>query len=274
MGIRLAVVGLLSLLASVLAPVQAQGAGDLLVNPTRVVFEGRKRAAELNLSNVGAAKGVYRVSLVRMEMTETGGFRQVPTERVPGQVAPEDLVRFSPREVSLDPQESQTVRLQLRKPADLPPGEYRIHLSFMSVPPIPEAQDPAAAAAAKGLSIKLTPVFGLAIPVIIRQGDTSATATFADLAYDQARRELHFTIQRQGNQSLYGDLKATFTPASGKEEELCQANGVAVYTPNPIRRMVIPAPIKAKGGGRIRLTYARVDAETGPLLAEAFLDLP
>jgi hypothetical protein len=274
MGIRLAAIGLLSLLASVLVPLQAQGAGDLLVNPTRIVFEGRKRAAELNLSNVGLAKGVYRVTLVRMEMTETGGFHQLPTERVPGQVAPEDLVRFSPREVTLDPQESQTVRLQLRKPADLPPGEYRIHMAFQSVPPVPEAQAPAEAGSGKGLSIKLTPVFGLAIPIIIRQGETAATASLADLAYDSTRREIHFTLQRQGNQSVYGDLKATFKPASGKEEEISEANGVAVYTPNPLRRMVLSAPIKAKGPGRIHLTYARPDADSEPLMAEAFLDLP
>ena len=272
MGIRVAVLGLLSLL-STLMPLRAQGAGDLLVNPTRVVFEGRKRATELNLSNVGTTKATYRLSLVRMEMSENGGFRQLPSERVPGQVAPEDLIRFSPREVTLDPQESQTVRLQLRKPADLPPGEYRIHMAFQSIPPVPEAAD-SATSPAKGLSIKIVPVFGVAIPLIIRQGDTSATATLTDLAYDQPRQELHFSLQRQGNQSLYGDFKATFKPASGAEEVIGEANGVAIYTPNLVRRMVLAAPIKAKGGGRIHLTYALPETETGPLLAEAFLDLP
>jgi hypothetical protein len=251
----------------------AQGAGDLLVSPTRVVFEGRKRAAELNLSNVGSVRATYRINLVRMEMLENGGFRTLPTEKTPGQVAPEDLLRFSPREVTLEPGEAQTVRLQLRKPADLPAGEYRVHLSFQGVPPPPEPEDPKAPPV-HGLSITLKPVFGLAIPVIIRSGETSATVALAELAYDPQRAELHSTLLRKGNQSVYGDFRITFKPASGPEAVCGEANGVAIYTPNPLRKMVLPVSPRAQGPGRLHLTYALPETEGGALLAEAFLDLP
>ena len=55
-------------------PPPTGGIGDLLVAPTRVVFDGRKRSAELNLANIGQARATYRVSLVRMEMDEIGAF--------------------------------------------------------------------------------------------------------------------------------------------------------------------------------------------------------
>lgn len=106
------------------APAQSPpsgGGGDLLVAPTRVVFEGRKRAAEVSLSNAGRARTTYRISLVRMEMDESGKLQDRPLD--PGSQNLQTLFRFSPREVTLEPQETQTVRIQVRKPADLPTGQ-------------------------------------------------------------------------------------------------------------------------------------------------------
>src|ERR1700737_1174027 len=38
------------------------GIGDLLVAPTRLIFEGRTRAAELTLINIGRQTATYRIS--------------------------------------------------------------------------------------------------------------------------------------------------------------------------------------------------------------------
>ena len=262
-----------------LTPSQAQtpvamvstGPGDLLLAPTRVVFEGRKRSAEINLSNIGAVRATYRISLVRMAMDESGGIREVPAE--PGPVALESLVRFSPREVTLEPQEAQTVRLQLRKPADLPVGEYRIHLLFRGVPPaaavMPEGGDDA-----KGISIQLTPIYGLSIPLIVRHGETSAKVSLADIGIDPTAQALRFRLERSGNRSVYGDLKATFIPRSGNPIPICQAKGVAVYSPNPSRKMTLPISAqKPLTDGRLRVTYSLPENEGGALLAEGLLDL-
>jgi P pilus assembly chaperone PapD len=259
-------------------PVQG-GAGDLLVAPTRVVFDLRKRSAELNLSNIGSAAATYRISLVRMEMDETGQISEKPLDKSPGAVDLPSLIRFSPREVTLGPQESQTVRLQVRKPAELPAGEYRIHMVFRAIPPAPEApKEPSKAEPSKGLSIKLVPVYGLAIPVIVRHGETSAKASLSGLDFDPATRALRFHLDRQGNQSVYGDLKATWQPKGGAPETLAEAAGVAVYVPNATRKLalVLAAPKGAAsfGPGRLKVTFALPLSEGGTLLAEAFLDLP
>ena len=124
------------------------------------------------------------------------------------------------------------------------------------------------------LIVGAVPVFGLAIPVIVRHGETSAKVVIDGLAYDRKTATLACSLQRSGNQSVYGDLKATFKPASGSVEELFRADGLAVYTPNPVRRLSYSAPMKAAGPGRLHLTYALPEAEGGTLLAEAYLDLP
>lgn len=253
------------------APPLASGPGDLLVAPTRVVFEGRKRSAEVNLSNIGQVRATYRVSLVRMEMDENGAFKELPFD--PGTENLKALFRFSPREVALEPQESQTVRIQVRKPAELAAGEYRLHMVFRAVPPTQEAA-PHDTAAPKGISIKLTPVYGIAIPLIIRHGETAAKVSIVDPTLDGATNTLRFRLERSGNQSVYGDLQASLLPPHGAPVKLAEAGGLAVYTPNASRRVTLPLARSLPSGSRIRITFAAPPQDGGTLLAESFLTVP
>ena len=173
---------LLGVVALAASGAQAQrGPGDLLVAPTRVVFEGRQRTAEITLVNTAATAATYRITLVHLRMDEMGGTQEIEAgDTGPGELFADDLIRYSPRQVTLEPRMAQTVRLQLRLPADLAAGEYRSHLLFRAVP----AVEPAATAPrepATGLSIQLTPVYGVAIPLIVRHGETSAKAALSGL---------------------------------------------------------------------------------------------
>ena len=55
------------------------GAGDLLVTPTRVVFEGRQRTAQITLVNRGAAAATYRIAFTNLRMNEEGGTKEIET---------------------------------------------------------------------------------------------------------------------------------------------------------------------------------------------------
>jgi P pilus assembly chaperone PapD len=256
----------------------AAGAGQLLVAPSRVVLDMHKRTAELNLSNTGFAAGTYRIALVRMEMNEDGGIAEQPFDTAPGAVNLQGLIRFSPREVVLGPQESQTVRLQMRKPADLPEGEYRLYLQFRGLPPAPEPPEPGQAGVKKGLSIRLLPVYCLAVPVILRHGQTAAKVALSDLAYDAAHHTLRLRMNRAGNQSVYGDLQATWIPRAGAPVPVAETTGIAVYVPNAFRKtampLELPKGLAALSSGRLKVTYRLPPAEGGALLAESFLDVP
>jgi P pilus assembly chaperone PapD len=257
-------------------PAQAQGgAGDLLVAPTRIVLEGRTRSAEVTLINTGAEAATYRVSFVNLRMDEEGGTREITAdEALPDEQFSEGLIRYSPRQVTLEPRVAQTVRMQVRLPADLPAGEYRSHLLFRAVPPTKGL--PGSPGEATGLSIQLTPIYGVAIPVIVRHGETTATVTLTDLkligsATAETGPALQFWIRRTGNQSVHGNLTATFVPGAGKPVVVGKANGVAVYTPNPARHAIMqlhPPPGLLLQPGRLHLTY-RQQGEVDTILAEA-----
>jgi hypothetical protein len=239
--------------------------GGLLVAPTRLVFEGRQRTGQLTLVNTGSQTATYRISLVRLRMTENGGFRPVQEPDSAEQFA-DTLVRFSPRRVELPPGVPQTVRLQLRLPADLPVGEYRSHLLFRAVPgSAPE--DSAGSEPATGVEIRLRAVYGVSIPIIVRQGALAAEVILSDPRVEsvpdaEPATQLAVTLNRSGNRSVYGDLTAVLVRDGRPDLVVGVARGVAVYTPNTRRTCVVPVRLPPSLDPRARLRV-RFDSASG-----------
>lgn len=254
---------------------------DLMLHPTRIVLEGNRRSAQLEVINQGTETEMYRLSIVRKRMTDTGEFVTVdmPME---GEQFADDLIRYSPRQIELAPGASQAVRLMLRKPAQLAAGEYRSHLVFERIPNAPkavvEAPDNSAQA---GLDIKLIPLVNVSIPLIVRHGDTSAAASITDLRLESvadADPALSLTLHRTGNRSTYGDLVVYSMPNNkrGAPEVITRVGGVAVYAPNALRRARLALPSSARkrlAAGTLRVTYQERPEQGGKLLAESFLQL-
>jgi P pilus assembly chaperone PapD len=280
---------LLLLIATVLpwvAPSDARGqsAGDLVVAPTRIVFEGRTRTAQISLLNRGSAVATYRISLVNMRMTEDGGFKKID-EPAPGEQFADRLIRYAPRQVVLAPGDSQAVRLLLRKPRGLEPGEYRSHLLFRAIPSQnigtsveePPSND-------TGIRIRLIPIYGVTIPVIVRHGDLTAKVSLTDLALVPAGGQgegdrLSFRINRDGDRSVFGDLTVTYFPNGGKADEVvvAQITRLAVYTPNAGRTVMMPLRFPdgvTLGHGRLHVAFREIPKNGGALLTEAEIGVP
>src|SRR3546814_8210755 len=131
-------------LGAAASPVHA--AGDLLVAPTRIILDG-SRGTEVVLSNIGSAPATYRISLEIKRMTAAGGLDEIAAENVnAAERTAHDMIVFSPRRVTLPPNQTQVVRVGVRVTEGLPPGEYRAHMLFRAVPDVV----PAVAAEAKG----------------------------------------------------------------------------------------------------------------------------
>ena len=260
---------LLPLLAATL-PLPALA--ELMLNPTRVVIAKNQRAAQVELINDSRETASYRISIVNRRMSETGEFVTIDAPG-PGEQFAGPMLAYSPRQVTLAPGTAQVVRLMVRKPEGLAEGEYRSHLHFEK---LPDARAPEGAARpGEQIGIVLKTLIGASIPVIVRHGATSATVTLTEL--ELHGQQLAFRIERAGNSSVYGDLAASFTPQGGAEQQLANASGVAVYTPNAFRRaaLVLKAPAGgALARGQLRLTLRERQDAGGKLLAEATLALP
>ncbi len=280
---------LLLLIATVLpwvAPSEAwsQSAGDLMVAPTRIVFEGRTRTAQISLLNRGSAAATYRISLINMRMLENGGFKEID-EPAPGEQFADGLIRYAPRQVVLAPGDSQAVRLMLRKPRGLEPGEYRSHLLLRAIP----SQNIGKSVEERssddtGIRVRLVPIFGVSIPVIVRHGKLTAKVSLTDLALASAGRQgegdrLSFRINRDGDRSVLGDLTVTYFPNGGKADELVVARvtRLAVYTPNASRTVIMPLRFPdgvTLGRGRLHVAFRDIPKNGGALLTEAEIGVP
>jgi fimbrial chaperone protein len=267
-------------LATATMLVAAQPArADLMLFPTRIVFDKNQRAAQLELINQGKTPETYRLSLVNRRMGETGEITAADVP-APGEQFADSMVRFSPRQVTIAPGSSQTVRMLLRKPADLAAGEYRSHLQIDRIAdPVGSGSIEAAGDASK-IGVTLTALVGASIPVIVRQGETEARVTLTQLALIPAGAEpplVAFQIDREGNRSVYGDLLVTFTPPGGTPLDVAKAGGVAVYVPNPLRnaRMPLRVPEGTRlSGGTLRISFRERSETGGKLLAEASIVVP
>lgn len=234
-----------------------QGQGNLLITPKRVVFEGTRRSFDISLANIGQDTATYAISLIEIRMTEAGGFETIK-EPDESQMFSSPYLRYFPRSVTLGPKETQTVKVQLVKTAGLAPGEYRSHFYFRAVQkekPLGEDEplpDP------NSIAVKLTPVFGITIPVIIRVGQPTAEVSVSALELEMVNDtlpKLKFTFNRSGKYSVYGDISVDYVAPSGAVTRVGVANGVAVYTPNSRRKFEL-----------ILSTPPGVDYTTGKLL--------
>ncbi len=256
---------------------QAQDAG-VTIAPKRVVFEGRARATEVTLINQGSGPGIYRIDLIDLAMTEEGGLTELPPDR-PGPHSAKALLRFSPREVAIAPGQSQTIRVMVRKPAALAAGEYRSHLRIQAVPP-PDALNNVEPVPIgdTGIAVKLLPIFGQSIPIIVREGKLAAEVAIAKAALSKGPQGpiLDLLFRRTGDRSVYGDISVRFDDGSGEPVEVGVARGISCYPPSqqrPFRVSLTPPEGTRLSRGSLLITYREPDEAGGAVLAETSLKL-
>lgn len=248
-------------LLALIFSINAYGQGNLLVTPRRVVFEGNKRSFDLNLANIGKDTATYAISFVQIRMKDDGGF-EVITAPDPGQKFADQNLRFFPRQVTLAPNEAQVVKLQLLRTNQLAPGEYRSHLYFRSIPKFTARGDEKILKDTTTISVRLTPIFGITIPAIIRIGQPDSKVTMSDLSLTMAQDGsplFGVKFHRTGNYSVYGDLAVDHVSPSGKVTRVGIANGIAVYTPNAVRSFMFNLDKKPEVNlktGKLRVTFS------------------
>ena len=216
----------------------AAAQGNLLITPRRIVFEGSKRSMDLNLANTGQDTSTYAISIVQIRMKEDGGF-EVITEPDPGQRFADKFIRYFPRTVTLAPNEAQAVKIQMVRSNELAEGEYRSHFYFRAVPKVTALGDEQIVEDTTTISVRITPIFGITIPIIVRSGVPTTQVSLTDLSFSIANDTLpliKMSFNRTGNMSIYGDITVDHVSPQGKRTRVGSANGVAVYTPNSVRR--------------------------------------
>ncbi|MFA5820282.1 MAG: hypothetical protein WC854_13525 [Bacteroidales bacterium] len=266
------------MLISILTSPEVLAQGNLLITPRRVVFDGAKRVMELNLANTGQDTAKYNVSIIQYRMKEDGSFEEI-TQPDPGQNFADKNIRFFPRTVTLGPNEGQVVKMQVTNTDKLAPGEYRSHVYFRAEPKQVALGEKETQRDSTTVSVKLIPIFGITIPVIIRVGESTTKVSLSDLKMEMVNdtiNRLEITFNRTGNMSVFGDLKVIHVSPAGFKKQVGMVNGIAVYTPNSVRRFRMDLDKKAKVDyhtGSLTVTYSAQSDTKPEKFAEAELKL-
>jgi P pilus assembly chaperone PapD len=223
---------------SIIFSLKTSAQGNVLITPKRIVFNDSKRSEEINLANIGNDTATYAVSWVQNRMKADGSFERI-TAPDPGQIFADKYLRFFPRTVTLAPGESQTVKVQITKSNEMTEGEYRSHLYFRALPketPLGEKEP----VKDSGISVKIVPVFGISIPMIIRKGENTSKIDLSNVSFQMEKDTIptiNMTINREGNMSVYGDVWIDHMSLQGKETRVGILKGLSVYTPNMLRQV-------------------------------------
>jgi hypothetical protein len=90
-----------------------------------------------------------------------------------------------------------------------------------------------------GIGVRITPRFGISIPVIVRVGETTLTAGLQDLNLPHCSHQakvIALTITRSGNRSAFGDI----VTAPGSSKPVASVKGVGIYTEVDARTVLLP----------------------------------
>ncbi|OSZ70858.1 hypothetical protein CAP39_07890 [Sphingomonas sp. IBVSS1] len=246
-------------------------AAELLVAPTRVVLTPATRSAELVLVNKGTEAAAFRLAIENRRMRSDGGL-EAATEALPGEAFASDKLRFSPRQLVLEPGARQVVRIMADTPAGLPAGEYRSHLRLMSAPISAGRSTPVAGDRPdNSLSIELIAIRSITVPVILRVGTLAASVQVDSAALSKADAgQMIVRLTRSGTRSTYGDISLT---VEGEKQPAWLVRGVAIYTPNASRDVILPLPADVRArlaGKRVKIAYISTDSAE-PALAGSVL---
>ena len=218
-----------------LAEVVPVGAG-LVIAPTKLIFKsGETKSQTLTLINNGSKKATYRITSIYKTLNKDGSFSDLPEDKVENPLG--KSLRFSPRQVTIDPGKSQKVRVMLRSTSRFTEKEFSARLLFRAIPEIEESTAELEDADKNKLGFKLTALYGISLPVLYWPEETSSSASYTNISHKIVDDKLNisFDLVREGTRSSYQHINISWKNPNGKIIFLQKISDIALYYPQTER---------------------------------------
>lgn len=267
---------LAALTLGIAGPAAAQVGADLNISPRRVTFDGNERAASVYVFNQGDAPATYTVELVDRVMRPDGQIvAAADAPDVARSPSAAEFIQHTPRRVTLQPRESQVIRLRLRPPGTGEASEYRTHLTVTALPPEDTGftASQAAQPGADEVALQVVALFSVSIPLIVREGEIDARADISapvrlPASEGAPNGSVKLDLVRLGANSVYGDVEV-HAGAGARERIVAVVRGVAVYPEIERRTVIAPLAEAVAADEPLRIVYKDDDARAGAALATA-----
>ncbi|HEY0893331.1 MAG TPA: fimbria/pilus periplasmic chaperone, partial [Cellvibrio sp.] len=230
---------------------------NLLINPTRVQFNPSDRTTDVTLINTSQVTTTYRLEWAEKKAKANGGYTDLDSAAAANFPVASKMLRFSPKQVTLKPNERQTIKLAIRRPQGLADGEYRSHLLFRALPPTKNSVEKDQQTASTVIAV----VLNFAIPVVIQQGTPNYTvnANSARILFNPSKKDgsVEVDLSRSGIHSMIGNISAYWTPAGGKEQLIAKLGDYNFWPELSTARATLHwvGTDFAPADGKLRLVY-------------------
>ncbi len=252
----------------IILPTLSQAATKaLLLNPTRVVFVDRYRSTKITVGNSYDFSMQYEISLMTMRRGQDGRLYEPEVESAEERFVKE-MIRFSPRRAVIEAKTRQLVKLMVRKPKNLPKGEYQTRLKITPLGEKNKEEIPAPSDGQGKPKIQLDVIVSVSIPLIIQHGDVHARVKPLELSLledQQLPSGLTAAVKlgRSGDCSAFGDVVLYHAPPGkkGKGKEIGRSKEIAVYLQEDSKDVTIPLVSdnqKELASGTIRVEFQSV----------------
>lgn len=253
------------ILVGMLFVVSTASYASLLISPLRVVMEGRERSFNIVLVNTSQHEATYRMEWEQLiQVQDKGGYiLDEDTESTHLQ----DFAVFTPRQITLKPQEKQTVRVAVRRPADLPDGEYKSHLKFRIIDD-GKSQVTFGSENPDGTEIRVGArvLASYSIPVLYRVGEQDVDVKILDPSFSINPRSgklmIELPVERSGAYGVMGTIKVYHTPNGGAEELISTLGNSNLYPEITRRIFKIVTNINGLSPGSMRIEFVKDEGDS------------
>lgn len=255
-----------------------QASANLLINPTRIVFNPTDRSTDVTLINISQTTNTYRVEWVEKKAKSSGGYDDLTPAAAANFPIASSMIRYSPKQVTLRAGEKQTIKMAISRPQDLASGEYRSHLVFKALPPMgPLAPEKAASEEASSMKVNILLTF--AVPVVVKQGAINYQVAMDDasIAYNETSKTGSVTVNmsRSGTNSVIGNIDAYWTPEGGKEQVIGKSGDFNFWPEiTQTKATLVWVGIGfAKTNGKLRIVYEGTKDFRGKVFFEKTINI-
>ena len=248
---------------------------SLQVHPTRVIFSGGERVAQVTIEHRGDQPETYRISTMFYRMEKDGAMTPVLNPQESDRSA-HKMIRFSPKRVTLEPFKEQVVRILLRNPKGIPETDLRTHLYFRPSDEAPKVDDPKEP---NKTQMSLRAKVAVAIPIIIKNkkkydyADSLKLKNLKLIKTNDNKTNFTVNIENQSDNFIHANLRLYYKK-DGKTYLVSRVNGVSIYTKNRTAKYPINMPDKVKlESGELSLELKLPSSEGGGTIASTSVNL-
>lgn len=253
-----------------------EATANILITPTRVVFEDRDRFQSVTLVNNSGKTRTYNIEWVFFRMLDgtKGTYEELDAPFSDFNLSKH--VVFSPRRVTLAPGASQKIRLALRRPPEIPPGDYHAHLKFYLDADAPEdiiVREQESQLQQRGASAAVAINVSYSIPVFLTVGEPQVQATMGDLRLERNENSgnLHakFNVERlEGPYTLHGYAEVFHVAPDGTQTLVGELSNGHIFPEANSRLYDVPVPNEFPSSGSLRVVLRHYDKSKGIVYAE------